>query len=240
MTTIETKFRDALHDAGLLISDQVFQGLCTFLHLLLKANETTNLTAITDYGEGLYKHIYDALLVAKFPQFLETKRILDVGSGGGIPAIPLALAFPDKQIYSLEATRKKVDFQAQAAQTLDLKNFHPLWNRAEILGHDPQYREEFDLVIARAVAATPVLTELLIPFAKVNGYILLYKGKEGAMEVEEARVSLQKLQAQLVTVEQQQLPEEYGERSLILIEKLAKTASIYPRKPGVPQKKPLV
>lgn len=235
----EQQLLDELQKISLNLSNEQFEKLLTYLKRMLEVNQHMNLTAIKDYDEGLFKHLYDALLVVQEPIFLNAKKILDLGSGGGVPAIPLAIAFPDKQIFSLDATRKKIDFQQETAEMLGLSNFNPLWDRAEVLGHDAEYRGQFDLVTARAVAAVPILNEIMLPFAKIDGHILMYKGKEAQEEITSAKQSFKKLNAQFLKADFFETPNDYGTRALVLIKKIAATPREFPRKPGIPQKKPL-
>ncbi|HOP74500.1 MAG TPA: 16S rRNA (guanine(527)-N(7))-methyltransferase RsmG [Bacillota bacterium] len=238
--TVNEQLQSDLLQAGIALSEDIIEKLVRFIERLLEVNQYINLTAITDVKEALYKHLYDALLISTIEPFQRAERILDIGSGGGIPSIPLAIAFPGKQIYSLEATQKKVSFQETIKDELKIDNFHPIWNRAEILAHDTEHRERYDVVTARAVAAANILTELTIPFLKMDGYAIFYKGKEAATELDGAAGALTKMRAVPVAIYDYQLPYQYGERHLIVIRKNAVTPREYPRKPGVPQKKPLV
>lgn len=238
-TPNEQLLADILQENGIEVSEGTLNQLFLYLQLLLETNSRINLTSITDYHEALFKHVYDALLAVKLSPLTASARILDVGSGPGIPAIPLAIAFPEKIVYSLEATRKKVEFQLQIKAQLKLDNFFPIWDRAETLAHDPAHRSQYDLVVARALAAAPVLIELMLPFAKVHAHLLLYKGKEALQELETAKTALQILHGKLCSVHPTKIPFDYGERQLIVVQKTQETPGQYPRKPGTPQKKPL-
>jgi 16S rRNA (guanine527-N7)-methyltransferase len=131
MNQVETEFFDQLKLLGLRLSDAQTVRLLTFLELLLAANQATNLTAISAYAEALYKHLYDALSIQSLPEFARAVLICDIGSGAGIPGLPLAICFPEKQFFSIEATHKKVLFQETASHQLGLANFRPIWARAE-------------------------------------------------------------------------------------------------------------
>lgn len=237
--TVNEQFQMDLNQAGIVFPEDTIEKLVLFVRRLLEVNQHINLTAITDFNEALYKHLYDALLISTIEPFQKAECLLDIGSGGGIPSIPLAIAFPNKRIYSLEATQKKVNFQASVKEELCLNNFYPIWNRAEILAHEPEHREQYDMVTARAVAAANILTELTLPFIKVGGHAAFYKGREAASELDAASGALAKLKASAVGIYDYQLPYQYGERHIILIRKGAITPKEYPRKPGIPQKKPL-
>jgi 16S rRNA (guanine527-N7)-methyltransferase len=235
----EINFRNYIDKMEFKISDQKFQKLFAYLKMLLLANQTTNLTAITDYAEALIKHLYDSLLIINHPVFQDARLILDVGSGGGLPGIPLAICNPGKRFISLEATKKKANFQEKADNELEIKNHTVLWGRSEELAHDRNHREQYDLVIARALAATDTLTELTLPFVALNHYAVFYKAKEYAAEFENAQPALRLLGGLLKEVISFGLPDENGIRNLLLIKKLIPTPSKYPRRPGLPQKAPL-
>jgi 16S rRNA (guanine527-N7)-methyltransferase len=240
MNPVETRFSTALQEFRLTFSGATFHRLCDFITLLLDANQRVNLTAITEYEEALYKHILDSLLVTKLSFWENTTEILDVGSGAGVPAIPLALVFPDKVFVTLEATQKKVAFQQQIVQDLSVKNLTPIWGRAEELGQKAAYRERFDLVLARAVAAVNVLAELTIPFAKLpKGVICYYKGTDYKREIQSGQYAVNKLGGRVSEIIEFDLPLSYGSRSLIVINKHQPTPPEFPRKNGIPQKKPL-
>ncbi len=156
--------------------------------LLLEENKTTNLTAIRDLEGIRSRHFEDSLVGLQVLENIEIgksnppdspprrPRLLDVGSGAGLPGLVLAIALPDWEVVSLEATGKKTRFQRLVAKTLDLKNVFVVEGRAEEMAHHPEYREQFDVVTARAVAALPLLTELCVPFLRPGGHFLAWKG----------------------------------------------------------------
>jgi 16S rRNA (guanine527-N7)-methyltransferase len=213
--------------------------LFIFIDLLLEANKISNLTAITDYQEALFKHLYDSLIILNRPEYKEAKRVLDVGSGGGVPCIPLAICSPEKQFISLDSVQKKIRFQEQACQTLQLENIQLIWARAEDYIKEFGAREQFDLVLARAVAPLNILAEITLPFVNINGYVLLYKGKDYQNELQEAKKAITILGGIVSCTTCAELPLNYGTRSFIAIQKTHASPSEYPRKAGIPQKKPL-
>lgn len=240
MEQITTEFLAMLNTYGINISETAFRKNMAFIKLLLEANQTVNLTAITDYEEALYKHLLDALLITKLPLWKNASRIIDIGSGAGIPAIPLALADPDKIVVSMDATQKKVNFQQQTSLTLALTNLQPLWGRAEELGKQTVHREQYDLVLARAVASVNVLAELTIPFAcPTKGFVCLYKGKDYHEELQSGQKAIETLGGKVVDCIETALPRNYGARSFIIIQKEKPTSTQFPRRTGIPQKNPL-
>jgi len=238
MQTAEILLFEALKKIKINLLDSTMGKLLEFLKLMLEMNQTTNLTAITDYQEALIKHLYDALLILTLPVFQNVTKIIDIGSGGGIPAVPLAIVAPEKEIFSLEATQKKIRFQQEAVDKLKLTNFKPIWGRAEELAHDLKYREQYSLVTARAVATCNVLTELTFGFAEIGGTVVFYKGQDYQIELSQAKQAVAKMGGELVGVAEFFLPQNYGARALIELRKVKITPLEYPRKPGIPNKKP--
>jgi 16S rRNA (guanine527-N7)-methyltransferase len=239
MKTEELFFTQELEKVEIRLSDAACEKLFRFINLLLEENKTTNLTAITDYEEALIKHLFDSLSIINLPEFQSAGRILDLGSGAGIPSLPLAICQPDKQFESLDSTRKKIEFQQKAGRDMQIENHFPMWGRAEEFGQLPDYRGQYDLVLARAVSAANTLAELTIPFAKVNGFTFFYKGKDYQPELYSAENALLILGGVVSRIIHTGLPLNYGSRTLIIIQKIKQTPSKYPRPNGIPHKKPL-
>ncbi|MET0287553.1 MAG: 16S rRNA (guanine(527)-N(7))-methyltransferase RsmG [Polyangiales bacterium] len=202
-----------------------------YLELLLEANQAFNLTAITDPAEAWTKHIEDSLSL--LPELTGvTGKVVDIGSGGGLPAIPLAIARPDLKFTLVESTAKKARFLADTARALSLSNVRVESERAESLGQGP-LRASFDVATSRACARLPVLLELCIPLLKVGGRKLAIKGEQAALELDEATRALQLLHAKLVSSRRT----ETG--TVLRIDKHAETARKYPRRAGEPKRTPL-
>ncbi|HBE79124.1 MAG TPA: 16S rRNA (guanine(527)-N(7))-methyltransferase RsmG [Firmicutes bacterium] len=239
MNPIQELLITELKKAAINPDEETGAKLFDFIDRLLEGNQTTNLTAITDYQEALFKHIYDALMIVKRPEYFQAERILDIGSGAGIPGIPLAICTPDKRIISLDSVQKKIKFQAQTCRALNILNVRPVWARAEDFIKDGEQREQFDLVLARAVAPLNVLVELTVPFLKLQGYALLYKGRDYQQELQAAQKAITIVGGRVSETITTELPLNYGTRTLIVIQKVQLTPGKYPRKAGVPQKNPL-
>ncbi|MFP4379257.1 MAG: 16S rRNA (guanine(527)-N(7))-methyltransferase RsmG [Candidatus Sumerlaeia bacterium] len=212
--------------------------------LLIRENRKTNLTAITDPAEVRLRHFEDSLagLPVIREQAINSARdsfsIIDVGSGAGFPALVLAIALPECQITSLEATGKKTDFQKLAAQTLRLENLRVIQDRAETLGHDAVHRAQYDMAVARAVAALPSLLEIMLPFVREKGSALCWKGREAEKEMADAQNALDVLAKGAFETCPYEL-DEAGEMRLILARKNTPTPDKYPRKPKQIRKRPL-
>src|SRR5690606_19236764 len=161
-----------------------------FLHLVLEVNQEKNLTAITDWEEAVVKHLYDSLIVMQWAQWPRQAQILDLGSGAGFPGLPLAISNPRHTYYLLEANQKKANFLALATKSLQLKNVLVLNERAEILAQQKPHRGAYQIVTARAVAATAVLVELAVPFCQIGGWFIAYKSRSYQKELLEAEKAI--------------------------------------------------
>jgi 16S rRNA (guanine527-N7)-methyltransferase len=205
-----------------------------YLWLLLDANTRFNLTAIKSADEAWTRHIIDSLTLVPLIVSVEARTAIDVGSGGGLPGIPLAIVMPQVRFTLLEATGKKARFLQDVAGEMALANVTVVNDRAEIAGQDHQhYREHYDVVVARAVGRLSVLLELTVPFAKVGGHVLAMKGEQAAAELAEAKQALHLLHAQHVET----IAAPTG--AIVVIEKQRKTPRLYPRRPGEPKRAPL-
>lgn len=224
------------------LTDHHLDGFEVCYRELVDWNERFNLTAITDWEGILVRHFLDSLSCLKaLPRksLAAGARVIDVGTGAGFPGLPLKLVCPEMQLTLLEATGKKVTYLEHVVRVLGLKGVKIVHGRAEELGHDPAHRERYDWALARAVAEMPVLAEYLLPLVRVGGAILAQKGEGAAAEVHAAEAAITTLGGrvrQLVPVELRGLAET---RHLIVVDKVAATPENYPRRPGVPKKRPL-
>jgi 16S rRNA (guanine527-N7)-methyltransferase len=165
--------------------------------------------------------------------------LLDIGAGAGFPSIPLKIVRPEWRVTLLEATRKKCEFLEHIVGKLGLPDVRVVWGRAETLGHDANEREQYDLVVARAVAELNVLVEYMLPFARIGGLCVAWKGDVIAGEVNVAKNAIAKLGGQLNTMKQVHVSGIEQKRQLVVVEKISPTDDVYPRREGVPTKKPL-
>lgn len=224
-----------------------FSRICEYLfhatEIILEKNKVMNLTAICTDEEFIARHWTDALLAEKY--IPHGAKLLDVGTGGGILAIAYAAARPDISVIALDSTAKKANFVSETAKQLSLDNLTAISARAEELSNDKKFRESFDFVCARAVAALPVLSELCIPFVKRGGLFCALKGKNGAEELEMSRVGIEKLGGKVKQDEKLMLKESVSdesaisERHIIVIEKSAETPKNFPRRFAQITKNPL-
>ncbi|NLY52330.1 MAG: 16S rRNA (guanine(527)-N(7))-methyltransferase RsmG [Firmicutes bacterium] len=206
--------------------------------LLEEWNQQLNLTRIPKEEMG-DKHFLDSLSVLLVPQVREAWKLIDIGSGAGFPGIPLKSACPNMEITLVDSLGKRIKFLKAVVENLGLKDVTCQHARAEELGQDPGHRERYDAAVARAVAALPVLCEYLLPLVRVGGVAVAMKGPSGKQEVKEAERALKVLGGEADDVVEFNLPGG-DERQLVVIRKVKPTPREYPRRPGIPQKNPLV
>lgn len=228
-----------LSEWGIEVSKEDQEKLMQFAEMVLDGNQRLNLTRITEPQEMAVKHFVDSLacLLIGLPD--GHLRCLDVGTGAGFPGIPLAICRPEWDLVLLDSLKKKLSFIDQSISSLELVNARTLHARAEDAGQNAEFREQFDVVVSRAVARLPVLLELCIPLLKVGGTFIAMKGAEGIEEVEESGNALKELLSSVDQVFNLELPFQMGQRTLIVIRKDAATDERYPRRAGIPAKRPL-
>jgi len=202
-------------------------------------NVHTNLTAITAPEAVQVKHFLDSLSIISAAAFTPGLKVIDVGSGAGFPGLPLAMVFPDIHMMLLEATGKKVAFLQHIITLLKLPNVETLKARAEEAGQMNDQRAAYDLVLARAVARLPSLLEYLLPLAKVGGLCIAMKGKTASEEADDSTRALSVLGGRLKDIKEIHLPGVEETHYLVVIEKIAHTPLLYPRKPGMPTRNPI-
>jgi 16S rRNA (guanine527-N7)-methyltransferase len=227
---------------GLQLSPRQFEQFHIYYQELLDWNRRLNLTAITDYEGAQIKHFLDSLTVTlawQQPISSTYFRIIDVGTGAGIPGIPLKILWPSIKLVLLDSTAKKAVFLHHLKQKLGLDNVEIVVGRAEEVARETRYREEFDVVLSRAVASLPTLVELTLPFCTICGSFIAQKKGAIDLEISEASEAISLLGGSLREVRGVDLEEFTDERWLVIIDKVSPTPGQYPRRPGVPSKRPL-
>lgn len=223
---------------GIPLSPQQVGDLLAYGSRILEANRNISLTAIVDFREMVIKHLLDSLSGLTAVDIREGQQVMDVGTGGGFPGIPLKIARPRCRLTLVDSTAKKLAAVQGALAGMDLPGVDFCHGRAEEMGKGAPWRESQDLVVSRAVAHLRVLVEYCLPLVKVGGSFLAYKGPEGRQEMEEARRALDLLGGSPPLVKELILPGGHH-RALIRIEKTRPGASQYPRSSGQIKKKPL-
>ncbi len=236
---------EVLRSSGVALDDAQVNHLATFRDLLFSANQTMNLTAVRDLPGIERRLILESLrLVAPLRLLFgsgETgyRSLIDLGTGGGLPGLVLAIACPEIHVFLLDATGKKVAFLDRVIQALGLENTTTIHARAEEIGHQPRYRNAFNVVSARAVSTLPALLELGLPLVRPGGHLLLPKGSAIDDELGAGRQAATVLGGEIVSADH--LPDVGStiDTRLVIVRKVAATPTTYPRRPGVPSRSPL-
>ncbi len=238
----------SVNEFGIELTEKQLNQFEEFFHLLVEWNEKMNLTAITEREDVYLKHFLDSLSIVKvFPEPNEIVSsgkfsLIDVGTGAGFPGIPLKILFPNAKVTLMDSLNKRITFLSEVVNTLNLNetgSIECIHARAEELAQNKEYREQYDLVVSRAVANLSTLTEYCLPFAKVGGYFIPYKSEKAGEEIAAAGNAIFLCGGTLKKEVSFILPGSDLKRSLIIIEKRQNTAKKYPRKAGMPAKNPL-
>jgi len=225
---------------GVSFPEEQEERMLLFVHLLNEANRSLNLTGFRTEEDILVEGVLDSLTAFTLEDLVFVgKSLLDVGTGGGIPGIPLKIACPSLKLTLIEATAKKCHFLETTLRALGLEDVDVFCERAETLAHHPSLRERFDLATARALGSLREVLELTTPFLRCGGLAFYYKGREAKKEVEEAQRALEVLRCSIRTLREVAIPFRSRKTTLVLIEKKAPTPLPYPRRPGIPKKRPL-
>jgi 16S rRNA (guanine527-N7)-methyltransferase len=202
-------------------------------------NEKFNITSVIEEKDIIIKHFIDSLSIIPF---LENRNVnlIDIGTGGGLPGIPLKIVYEKLDITLLDSTEKKILFLKECIRTLGLNNIKTVHKRAEDYGKDPYYRESFDVSTARALASLPVLLEYCLPFVRLGGVFIAMKGKNCYDEIANSKQALDVLGGRIEIIKEITLPYTDNKRNIIIIRKFRQTPTKYPRKAGKPSKMPLL
>ena len=239
---IDKTILEATKLIGVALSKEQERAFLLYLKLLQNKNKTTNIVANSEEKEIIYKHFIDSIAIPPVLRslFSENRQLslLDIGTGGGFPGIPLKIIYPSLQLSLMEATNKKVEFIKEVVRQLSLDKVSITWGRAEEFGQQAQYREKYDIVVARALAELNVLAELAIPFLKKQGLFIAYKGPKLDEELAMAEKAITTLGGEVQDIIESDITGI--RRSFIIIKKVAETPAKYPRRPGIPQKRPIL
>ena len=228
---------EAVKSLGMELSEEQIRQFEAYRAGVLEWNEKVNLTAITDPEEFEMKHFADSVMSAGNDIMKNAKKIIDVGTGGGFPGIPLAILFPDKQFTLMDSLGKRIKIIDQLAKEIGIKNVELVHARAEDLAKKKEYREQYDVCVSRAVANLATLSEYCIPFVKIGGYFVPYKTAAAEEEIAEGKKALFILGGHLESVSE--FSDAELDHTILWIKKVKMTPVKYPRKAGTPSKEPL-
>jgi 16S rRNA (guanine527-N7)-methyltransferase len=249
--------REGARTLGLHLTAEHVRAFQVYYRELRIWNRRFNLTAVTRYDDVQVKHFLDSLTcLLAFPEasFDRSECLpsvvpltdrddpllcVDVGTGAGFPGLPLKIMRPALRMTLLESTQKKVAFLRHVVDCLGLKGVELLWARAEEVGQDPHHRERYDLVLARAVADLAVLAEYCLPLCRDGGYFIAQKGADIEQELASAQPAIEQLGGRVREVKDVSLPGLREPRTLVLVGKVRQTPAAFPRRPGMPSKRPL-
>ena len=218
-------------------NDKQIEQFYNYINLLLEWNQKINLTAIIEPKEIILKHFIDSLTINKYIK--KDAKIVDVGTGAGFPGIPIKIYRPDVKVILVDSLNKRINFLNEVISRLELKEIFTVHARVEEFAKNKKYRENFDIVTARAVANLTVLSEYVLPLAKINGKCLCMKGNNIEEEYRESKKAIEILGGKISDIDEFYLPDSDIKRCIITLNKINATPQKYPRKPGTPSKEPI-
>ncbi len=230
-------FKRELEKLEISISEEQLEQFISYYEMLIEKNKVMNLTAITDFDEVIEKHFIDSLNLFRFADLKADKTIIDMGTGAGFPGIPLKIAFPNLKITLADSLNKRILFLNDVISELGLTDIDTVHGRAEDLAKDKIYRENYDICVSRAVANLSTLSEYCLPFVKIGGQFISYKSGDCDEEITNAKSAIFLLGGRLNQIQKFEMND--NSRSFVIIDKVNGTSKQYPRKAGLPSKKPL-
>ncbi|WP_125154224.1 16S rRNA (guanine(527)-N(7))-methyltransferase RsmG [Clostridium rectalis] len=229
----------ACKDVGIGFNEDKYNKFIRYKELIKEWNNKINLTAITEDENIIKKHFIDSLKIYKFAPLKECKKIMDIGTGAGFPGVPMKIVDEDKTILLLDSLNKRIKFLNEVIKDLGLDRLNTLHGRAEDFSKKEEYREQFDAVVSRAVANMAVLSEFCLPYVKVNGYFIAMKGPAVEEEIKNSKNAINLLGGKLEDVIEINIEESNLKHNLVIVKKVKRTPSKYPRKAGSVTKNPL-
>lgn len=231
------KLTEKLSKLNTKIADEQVEQLYKYMNLLIKWNEKINLTAIIEPEDIILKHFVDSLTVLK--EIPKNAKVADIGTGAGFPGLPIKILRPDIEVALIDSLNKRIKFLDEVIMENNLKHVHATHARAEEIGHNKEFRQQFDVVTSRAVAKLNVLLEYMMPLTKIGGTCICLKGPNIEEEVKEAENAIEVLGGKLEKIEKLTLPDSDNERTIVVIKAVKHLPNRYPRKAGTPTVSPL-
>lgn len=234
-----TVLEDFLEKYNIELSEKQEQQFCRYFEVLVETNKSVNLTAITEFDEVGEKHFLDSIAPVAFVDFKKYESLIDIGTGAGFPGLPLKILFPHLNVVLADSLNKRINFLNLLIRELGLTDVYAVHGRAEELARKIDYRGKFDICVSRAVSKLSSLSELCIPLVKTGGVFIPYKSGEITEELEKSGKAIALFGGKLKKVKEMTIGNAKLHRCFPVIVKIKNTPDIYPRKNGVPQKKPI-
>lgn len=231
--------KQASDNESLEFTEDKYNKFIRYKELIKEWNEKVNLTAITEDSEIIKKHFIDSIKVFKFQELKNAKKVIDIGTGGGFPGIPMKIINPSSKVVLLDSLNKRINFLNEVIKELKLNDIETIHGRAEDFAQENKYRERFDVAVSRAVANLTVLTEFCLPFVKIGGYFVAMKGPAIDEEMKEAKNAIKILGGEVEEILKVDIEGSDLNHNLVIIRKLKETPKKYPRKAGMVTKNPL-
>lgn len=229
----------ACFNEGLSFDKSKYDRFMQYKDIIKEWNRKINITAIKEDKEIIEKHFIDSIKIFNFSPLVSAKRIIDIGTGGGFPGIPLKIISEEKEVVLLDSLNKRIKFLDEVIKSLNLSNISTIHGRAEDFAHDVKYREKFDIAVSRAVANMATLSELCIPYVKVNGYFVAMKGPSVEEEINDARNAIFILGGKIEDIIKVRIEDSDLKHNLVIVRKVKNTPRTYPRQAGTASKNPL-
>ncbi|MDK2586650.1 16S rRNA (guanine(527)-N(7))-methyltransferase RsmG [Romboutsia sedimentorum] len=231
--------KKGLEDLGIAASNKVLNNFNIYREILVDWNQKMNLTGIEDEKEVYIKHFLDSVSSVKDNYIKDGVSIIDVGTGAGFPGLPLRICLENIKLTLLDSLNKRINFLQEVSNSLELDNIEFIHGRAEDFGKLEEYREQYDIATARAVAGLPILMEFCVPFIKVGGHFVCLKGPNANLELEESKAAMEALGIEFIDKIDVELPETDLNHNILVFKKVKSTPDKYPRKAGKPSKTPI-
>ena len=231
--------KQGIEDFGLEANETVLNNFQKYRELLVEWNQKMNLTGIEDEKEVFIKHFLDSISTVTNGYVQKEMSLIDVGTGAGFPGLPLKICLPELKVTLLDSLNKRINFLQEVAKEIQIDDIEFIHGRAEDFGKKDEYREQFDIATARAVAGLPVLMEFCVPFIKVGGYFVCLKGPNANLELEESKKAMEVLGVEYIEKIDIKLPEVDLHHNILVFKKTNNTPSKYPRKAGKVSKNPI-
>lgn len=237
--TNEDILRQGIKDFGIEVNDQMVSDLKTYREILVDWNQKMNLTGIEEEKEVFIKHFLDSISAVSNGYIKDGISLIDVGTGAGFPGLPLKICLQNIKLTLLDSLNKRINFLQEVSNTVNLKDVEFIHGRAEDFGKNSDYREQYDVATARAVAGLPILMEFCVPFVKIGGYFVCLKGPNANLELEGSKMAMDILGLEFVEKIDIELPNEELKHNILVFKKIKNTPEKYPRKAGKPAKSPI-